>query len=133
MAILLLDRKATLNSFNDAVAQRADVQDMIRRVRYYIDPQFNKLEQQGASLQAILIEPSILKIYMKDGKVISGITEPAKGSPENPMSYEEVAEKFRGTAEFAKWPPAKAEAVIGLVKSLESQPDMSKLTAALAG
>ena len=41
---------------------------MIRRVRYYVDPEFNKLELQGASLQAMLVEQSILKIYMKDGE-----------------------------------------------------------------
>jgi hypothetical protein len=70
---------------------------------------------------------------MKDGRVISGRTQPAKGSPENPMSYEEVADKFRGNAEFAKWPPQKAESVIAQVKSLEAAPDMSRLTAALAG
>ena len=133
MAILLIERKATLSSFTDAVVQRADVQDMIGRVRYYVDPEYNKLELQGASLQAILVEQSFLKIYMKDGKIISGKTEPAKGSPENPMTYEEVADKFRGNAEFAKWPSQKAESVVGLVKSLETVPDMSKLTAALAG
>ena len=68
-----------------------------------------------------------------DGKVISGRTEPAKGSPENPMTYEEVADKFRGNAEFAKWPSQKAESVIEVVKSLEGAPDMTRLTAALAG
>ena len=118
MAILLIERKATLNSFTDAVVQRPDVQDMIKRVRYYVDPEFNKLELQGASLQAMLVEQSILKIYMKDGRVISGRTGPAKGSPENPMTYEEVADKFRGNAEFAKWPSQKAASVIELVKSL---------------
>ena len=133
MAILLLERKATLSSFTDAVVQRSDVQDMIRRVHYSVDPEFNKLELQGASLQAILVEQSGLKIYMKDGKVISGRTEPAKGSPENPMTYEEVADKFRGNAEFAKWPRAKAESVIAVVKSLESEPNVDRLTDALAG
>ncbi len=133
MAILLLDRNATLNSFTDAVALRPDMQDMIKRVRYYVDPEFNKLELLGASLQAMLVEQSILKIYMKDGKIFSGRTEPAKGSPENPMTFEDVADKFRGNAEFAKWPQQKAESVVELVKSLESVPDMSKLTAALAG
>jgi 2-methylcitrate dehydratase PrpD len=133
MAILLLDRKATLATFTDAVVQRADVQDMVRRVKYAVDPEFNKLELQGASLQAMLVEQSGLKIYMKDGRVISGVTQPAKGSPENPMSYEEVADKFRGNAEFAKWPKQKAESVIEQVKSLENAPDMSRLTAALAG
>jgi 2-methylcitrate dehydratase PrpD len=133
MAILLLERKATLSSFTDAVVQRSDVQSMIRRVRYYVDPEFNKLELQGASLQAMLVEQSILKIYRKDGKVFSGRTQPAKGSPENPMNYQEVADKFRGNAEFAKWPRQKTESVIEMVKSLETLPDMTRLTAALAG
>ena len=132
MAILLVDRKATLATFTDAVVQRPEVQDMVRRVHYSVDPEFNKLELQGASLQAILVEQSGLKIYMKDGRVISGVTQPAKGSPENPMTYEEVADKFRGNAEFAKWPKQKAESVIEQVKSLETAADVSKLTAALA-
>ncbi len=133
MAILLLERKATLNlAHRRGGAARPDVQDMIARVHYAVDPEFNKLELQGASLQAMLVEQSGLKIYMKSGKVISGRTQPAKGSPENPMTYEEVADKFRGNAEFAKWPAQKAAVVIDLVKSLETTPDVSRLTAALA-
>ena len=132
MAILLIERKATLSTFTDAVVQRPDVQDMIARVHYAVDPEFNKLELQGASLQAMLVEQSGLKITLKDGRVISGRTQPAKGSPENPMTYEEVADKVRGNAEFAKCPKEKAESVIEQVKSLENATDMSKLTAALA-
>jgi 2-methylcitrate dehydratase PrpD len=133
MAILLVERKATLGQFTDTVVQRPDVQDMIGRVRYYVDPEFDKLASKGATLQEVLVEQSILKIYMKDGRVISGRTEPAKGSPENPMTFEEVAEKFRGNAEFAKWPTQKAESVIEQIKSLENAPDMSRLTVALVG
>jgi len=133
MAILLLERKATLNQFTDAVVQRPDVQDMIRRVRYYVDPEFDKRAARGESLQAVLVEESILKIYMRDGRVLSERTVAAKGSPENPMTFNEVADKFRGNAEFAKWPSQKAESVIELVKSLESAPDMNRLSAALAG
>jgi 2-methylcitrate dehydratase PrpD len=133
VTILLLERKATLNQFTDAVVQRPDVQDMIRRVRYYVDPEFDKRAARGESLQAVLVEESILKVYMKDGRVLSERTVAAKGSPENPMTFNEVADKFRGNAEFAQWPSQKAESVIELVKSLESAPDMNRLSAALAG
>jgi hypothetical protein len=47
------------------------------------------------------------------------------------MSYDEVADKFRGCGEFAKWPSAKTESVIAAVKSLETLSDVSKLSAAL--
>jgi hypothetical protein len=47
------------------------------------------------------------------------------------MSYDEVADKFRGCADFAKWPKAKTESVIASVKSLENLSDVSRLAAAL--
>ncbi len=49
------------------------------------------------------------------------------------MSYDEVAEKFRGCADFAKWPRQKADAVIEFVKSMENAPDVSRLAAMLTG
>jgi 2-methylcitrate dehydratase PrpD len=121
VSILLLDRKAGLSQFSDAVVQRPDVQEMIRRVTFYVDPDFNKDGNFA------------LKFTMKDGRVLSTRTGPAKGSPKNPMTYEEVADKLRGCAEFAKWPTQKAEQVIELVQSLERAPDVSRLTAALTG
>jgi 2-methylcitrate dehydratase PrpD len=123
LSILVLERKAGLVEYQDAVVQRADVQDMIKRVNFYIDP-----EAEGAGLDKMT---SILKIHMKDGKVFAGRAEFAKGSPANPMSYDEVADKFRGCAEFAKWPKAKTESVIAAVKTLETATDVSKLSAAL--
>lgn len=131
MSILLVEGKAGLSQFTDAVVQRADVQDMIGRVTFYVDPEFNKAASQGGNFQAVLVEGGIIKIHMKDGTDVSGRTQPAKGSPENPMTYDEVADKFRGNAEFAKWPASKAESIIEIVKSLENAPDLSRMTLAL--
>jgi 2-methylcitrate dehydratase PrpD len=76
------------------------------------------------------VENGAIAIHMKDGSNISGHTKPAKGSPKNPLTYEEVAEKFRANAEFAKWPAQKAEFIIDQVKSMEKVSDVSKVTAA---
>ena len=124
MAILLLDRKAGLKEFSDSVVQRRDVQDMIPRVNFYVDP-----ESEKTGLNKMT---SILKIHLKSGQVVSGRAEFAKGHPANPMSFEEEADKFRGCAEFAKWPTAKAESVIEAVKNLENEASVSKLSAALS-
>jgi len=123
MSILLLERKEGLAELTDAVVQRPDVQAMMERVRFYVDP-----EAERAGFDKMT---SILRIHLKNGKIISGRAEFAKGSPSNPMTYEEVSDKFRGCAEFAKWPGDKTEAVIAGVKALESAPDMSKLAVAL--
>jgi 2-methylcitrate dehydratase PrpD len=131
ISILLLERKASLSQFTDAVVKRPDVQEMVERVRYYVDPEFDKRGKHGETLQSVLVEGSIVRIYMKDGRVLSGRSGSAKGSPKNPMTYDEVADKFRGNAEFARWPAQKSDSVIELVKSLESASDLSRLVAAL--
>ena len=124
LSILLLERKAGLGQFTDAVVQRPDVQEMIGRINFYADAE---AEQSGYDKMT-----SILKIHMKDGRVISGRADFAKGSPANPMSYEDVVEKFRGCAEYTKWPAKKAEALVDFVKQLEAVQDMSALAAALS-
>jgi 2-methylcitrate dehydratase PrpD len=130
VAILLVDGKAGLGQFTDASVKRAEVQDMIGRVRFYADPAFDTLGKEG-TFQAVLEEPMSIRIHMKDGRVLSTRTEPAKGSPKNPMTYDEVADKFRTNADFAKWPAAKTEAIIRLVSSLQGASTIAALTAAL--
>ena len=43
------------------------------------------------------------------------------------MSYDEVADKFRECAEFARFPRDKAESVVAMVRDLESLPSIERL------
>jgi hypothetical protein len=70
---------------------------------------------------------SLIKITLKNGKVISGRAIFGKGSPADPMTFEEAAAKFRGCAEFAEWPKSKTDALIQFVAGLESAPDIARL------
>ena len=119
LAILLLRGQASLSEFTEQIVQRADVQDMIRRVNFYVDPEAEKAGYDKMT--------SLLKIHLKDGRIISGRADFGKGSPADPMTFEEAALKFRGCAEYAEWPNAKTEKVIGFVKTLESLSDVSVL------
>jgi hypothetical protein len=75
---------------------------------------------------------SLLKIHLKDGRVIAGQADFGKGSPADPMTFEEAAVKFRGCAEYADWPKAKMEKIIDFVKTLESVPDVGTLSPLLS-
>jgi 2-methylcitrate dehydratase PrpD len=121
MAILLVDGKADQTKYTDAVVNRPDVQEMIKRVRFYTDPEAEKAGYDKMR--------TILKITLKDGRVISGMADFGKGSPTNPMSYDEVADKFMGCAAFAAWPASKAHQVVELVRKLEDIPNVKTLTA----
>jgi 2-methylcitrate dehydratase PrpD len=119
MAILLLDGKAGLTEFRDSVVNRPDVQEMISRIRFYVDP-----EAEASGFDKMT---TIIKIHLKGGRTINGRADFGKGSPANPMSYEEVADKFYGCAEFAEWPMGKAKQIVELVKDFESEPDVHRL------
>jgi 2-methylcitrate dehydratase PrpD len=123
IAILLLERKAGLGEFTDAVVRRADVQGMIHKINFYVDP-----EAENAGFDKMT---SILKIHLKDGKIIAGRADFAKGSPANPMTFAEAALKFRGCADFAQWPKVKTEKIIAFVKELDSAGDVSALSSLL--
>jgi 2-methylcitrate dehydratase PrpD len=120
MAILLLDGKADQTKFTDAVVNRPDVQEMINRVRFYTDPEAEKAGYDKMT--------TIIKITMKDGHVISGRADFGKGGPTDPMTFEEVAEKFQGCAAYAEWPSSKTSQVIDLVRKLEDVPDVHAIT-----
>ncbi len=124
MAILLLLRKAGLPEFTDEVVNRPDVQAMIQKVEFGVHPD---AEAAGYDKMTTIIE-----IALKDGRKISGRADFGKGSPANPMSYEEVADKFRECAAFSRWPSAKAERVVELVRGLEDVYDVRELVGLLS-
>ena len=124
LAILLLQRKASLGDFSETVVLRPDVQEMIGRINFYVDP---AAESAGFDKMT-----SILRIHLKNGKVISGESAFGKGSPANPMSFDEAAVKFRGCAEYAGWSTEKMEKIIAFVKNLHTIPDVSVLSPLLA-
>lgn len=119
MAILLLDGRGGLPEFTDEVVEREDVKAMIERVNFHVHP-----EAEAAGYDKMT---TIIDIHLKDGRTISGRADFGKGSPANPMSYDECADKFRGCAEFARWPTDKSEAIIATVRELERLGDIREL------
>src|SRR5260370_13823595 len=107
MAILLLERNAGLGEFADKVVQRADVQEMIRKVDFYVDP-----EAESAGYDKMT---SLLKIHLNDGRVIVGRADFGKDIPANPMTFEEAAYSLKGCAQFTEWPNAKTHTRISFV------------------
>jgi 2-methylcitrate dehydratase PrpD len=86
MAVLQLERKAGLTEFSDEVVRRAGVPDLKGRV-FYADPDATRVGLNKMT--------SILRLQLKDGKVVSGRAGAAKGHPTNPMRDQEAAETFR--------------------------------------
>ncbi len=124
MAILLLERKAGLAEFTDKVVNRPDVRKMIEKIEFGVHP-----EAETAGYEKMT---TIIDIELSDGRKIGGRADFGKGSPANPMSDEELSNKFRECAAWGKLPRANAEQIIDLVFNLEKIGSIRKLTALLA-
>ncbi len=124
MAILLLERKAGLAEFTDEVVHRRDVRRMIERIEFGVHP---TAEAAGYEKMTTIID-----IDLTDGQTVSGRADFGKGSPANPMSDQELADKFHGCAEWGGLPRTDAQKVVDLVFGLEkvkSTRDLARLLA----
>jgi 2-methylcitrate dehydratase PrpD len=124
MAILLIEGRAGLNEFTDEVVNRPDVQAMIEKVDFVVD---DRAEDAGYHLMTTYID-----IELRGARTVSGMADFGKGSPSNPMSYDEVANKFMECAEFAGWDLERAREVVDMVRKFEKLPDLRGLMVLLA-
>lgn len=105
------------------------------------EAQFDRYLKEGASalMEKIVIYPeesfphqrySIVRVLTKGGKEYSERLEHFKGDPENPMTEEEVLDKFRSQVSPV-FPGEKAERIISTIYTLRRAPDLSELISVL--
>ena len=110
-----------MNQFRDEVVSRPEIQAMIQRVHFGVNP---IAEAAGYNKMT-----TILDLRLKDGRTLHGRADFGKGSPMYPMSFDDVAEKFEDCASFAKWPAEKIKAIIATVRKFEEIRDVRMLAA----
>lgn len=121
MAAALLDGEITLRQFTDEKVSSSMSQDMMKRVKWV----YTDRDEIGAV--DVLGLPQAVTLITRDERKWSYQVLHSKGSPENPMSWEEVVSKFRLCAQSVL-STNDLERVIGLVSDLESLDDIAELT-----
>jgi 2-methylcitrate dehydratase PrpD len=120
MAILLLEREAGLGQFTDAVVNRPDVQALLQRVDFGVNA-----EAEAAGFDKMT---TIIEVELDDGAVVKGSADFGRGSPANPMSDDELTDKFRQCAAWGGLDAAQAQTVSDLVWRIETLADVGELT-----
>jgi len=122
MAILLVNGgTASLADFQDAVVMRPEVQAMIGKVDFYDSAEADRIGLDKMH--------TVIDVTLKNGRTLSGKIDYGKGSPQSPMSFDDVVEKFMGSARYAGWSTGTAKKLVDAVKNLESLEHVSTLTA----
>lgn len=125
MALALLEKRVELAHFKDRKVQDPKIQEMIRKVTFSIRPDLNTIENSG--------NPSTtVTVLLKDGREFTKTVDEAKGTPGNPLTAEEVRDKYR---QCVKGIQSKEEArkTMEMVENLETLKKISILTDLLRG
>jgi 2-methylcitrate dehydratase PrpD len=123
-AVVLTDGEAFVDQFSQARIRDPELVALSRRVHVMADPEIDA--KGGAYRHATRVE-----IHLRDGRIVGGRRDSARGSEAQPLTDEEVRHKYRRLA--AKALDARAVArVEGLVDQLEELPDLSGLGEVLA-
>ena len=119
VALAFLDGKLEIDTFTDAKANEPQVQDALTKVKVIVD---ESIPEPGPYCP--------VSVELKDGSRFSHTAKIAKGHPENPMTEEEVLNKFRSNAKQV-FSPQKSEAVIAKMRNLETVSTIKELVALL--
>jgi len=118
LAIALLERQAGLEQFIVEKLRDSKIIHHMKKVKLYVSPNIAKGEPCSKA--------TIVKIRMRNGKEYSKRVDIAKGRPENPLSEEELLEKYRSCAKLAL-PKEKIIKSISLITELEKVDDINRL------
>jgi 2-methylcitrate dehydratase PrpD len=119
VALAFLDGKLEIDTFTDTKANEAEVQDALSKVQVIVD---ESIPEPGPYCP--------VSVELKDGSRFTYTARIAKGHPDNPMTEEEVLDKFRSNAKQVL-SPQRSEAVIVKMRNLETVDNVKKLVALL--
>jgi 2-methylcitrate dehydratase PrpD len=122
-AAAILYGRASLNEYTPEKLKSRDVRAMMKRVTCVHDPGLDKVFPMQW--------PASVSIVTKAGEVFKTRIDHPKGDPENPLTWEELIDKFNELTD-----PVFEESVrlriVDLVRKLESEGDLERLTRLLA-
>ena len=120
MAAALIDGALTLKQFTDEKVTTREVQDLMSKVKLV------ELDSEVKEGQMHSDPPQVVTVKLQNGNAYSHQVPFAKGEPQNPMSLEEIIDKFRDCAGTVL-SPLDIERIVELVLKLESLPDITEL------
>jgi 2-methylcitrate dehydratase PrpD len=121
VAAALLDGRVGRDAFTDAAVKRPQVRDVMSRVQ---------IVEAGERMNFPIEGIAEVRVTTPAGDISARVETP-RGDPRRPLSWDELAAKFRDCAAEVL-PAGRVENVIALIERLDELPDVRELTAVLA-
>jgi 2-methylcitrate dehydratase PrpD len=122
-AVAMLHGKATLDEYTLENIKSAQVKAMMDKIFCVMDPDLEKEFPKKW--------PASVTIQTQDGKAYSTRVDYPKGDPENPLTWDELIDKFKNLMSPV-YSDARQTQIIDNVRSLEQMTDVDELSMLLA-
>jgi 2-methylcitrate dehydratase PrpD len=119
LARACLDGKLGIEDFLDEKVLEPRVQDLMKRVVHYAEPEIDPPDQAFRAAAKVTIN-------LQNGQVLVKKVEKAKGSPDHPLSFEELAQKFRVCAK-GNISEDQIDKTIQVVAEMENVSDINQI------
>ena len=121
VSIAILEGDVGFHKFSTEKLQDPKINAFSKKVKGVSDARLDQEAERTGNLFA-----SVIEAKTKDGKTYTTKTEYPKGEPENPLSKEQILNKFRRLASGVIGPD-RSERIISLIEELEKVDDISKI------
>lgn len=125
VARALLDNRVTAEAFTDKAVQDPEVQNLLRRIKTFVDEDIERVWKIGS-------RPVHMRIWLKDGREIEKKVDISRGNPEFPLSGEQLRTKFTNCAKLSLDQKA-IQSALKIFEDLEELADISELSNLLIG
>src|SRR5262249_25097695 len=127
LAAGVLDGTYSLWSFTDEAVRRPAIRDLLARISVSEDPRCadnDPLLETRSSGSRGFVE---VEAMLKDGRCQTVRVDQAPGHPARALTWDDIAAKFMDCAAQARIDPSKAERAFGLLRRLETCPDIGEV------
>lgn len=124
VANVMINRKVSFEHFDEAALKRKDVLEFLAtKIKSWVDPEVSFDEVTKACTAARI------QVKTRDGKLYVKRVDHPKGDPTNPMTMDELIEKFWDCAGLLAKPIAREnlKAVLDLITHLEKVEDVTSI------
>jgi 2-methylcitrate dehydratase PrpD len=118
----LVKGKVFLDDFTEEQIRNPRVLQVAQRVDCVVDPELDKKYPAR-------VTPAVVEVRTRKGKVFSRLVVERRGSPTNPLTMEEVEEKFRQCARFARnpLPEDRVGDILFFLREMENGDDVTRI------
>jgi 2-methylcitrate dehydratase PrpD len=116
---ILLRRRAGLREYTDEYVRKPEVRAMMKKVKTVHDPEIAAMgtEKMRSKIEVILV----------NGRVIERVAEDARGTPEKPLTMEDLYGKFTDCTSFV-FSSDVSDELFESIKNIEKYKDINEFT-----